>query len=383
MCKVLIMTGIDNSENALKFMKAAKEPMSRMDRDGIGYSAVNSNNELFMQKWHNNDNFLDTVNVVDKELLTELEPYKNRLRLKENYTSYGNVTLDDLKAVTMHTRWATCGREFENTHPFVYNETSLIHNGTINNSRELNLNKISTCDSETALQVYLNNQVDKNPTTQNIQNFLDTLKGYWAFGILAKDSDGNYVIDVVREGASLYFCRIPELGKNNYVFATTEEIIKAGLTALGVKSKISFFKESQYLRFNALTGELIIGETMKTSKSNSSKYSYYSGNGKSAIEKDDSYFSKKNSTESEIDDQLAFMEDKSFPLFTRLDTYDDLMKTRISDIFVTMPEFLKNRLKVLEKIGTITFDEIVQAIEIYVKEKKTKDVLDFLEKKAG
>jgi len=215
MCKVMILKGIQNSQLALDFMKAVAPNMSVYNSDGIGYSAVNSKNKMFMEKWHNNKQFLDTDTVIDNDTLKLLAPFKNRLPyLSLNYTNYGEVTRDDLTTVTMHTRYATCGKTFENTHPFIEGDTSLIHNGVIRNQEELNLNKNSTCDSENALQLYKNLNINLETSPDNVQDFIDQLKGYWAFAFLSPDANNRYMLDVVREGAALYWALLPELGEH-------------------------------------------------------------------------------------------------------------------------------------------------------------------------
>ena len=271
MCRVMILKGIEDSTLAMQFMQAVAPEMSQGNRDGIGYSAINSKNKLFMEKWHTNDMFLNTKDVVDKATLKALEPYKNRLpNIKLNYMKYGQVTRDDLRTVTMHTRFATCGKEMANVHPFVDQETSLVHNGVITNATELNLNKISTCDSEVALQLYINNKMANQLEVPAFQDYIDQLRGGFAFGILAKGSDGIYHVDIVRERSSLHFATLPELGAECCVFATTQSIIEEGVKALGLpkREKIFSLTEGSYHRFNALNGEFIDMYKLTESKLN-------------------------------------------------------------------------------------------------------------------
>jgi len=271
MCRIMILNGIEDSALALQFMQAVAPEMSLGNKDGIGYSAINSKNKLFMEKWHNNDNFLNTKDVVDLATLKAIEPYKNRLpNIKLNYMKSGQVTRNDLRTVTMHTRFATCGKEMANVHPFVDQETSLIHNGVITNATELKLNKISTCDSEVALQLYLNEKMGNQTLVEPFQNYIDQLRGGFAFGILAKGAEGIYHLDVVRERSSLHFTTLPELGTNCCVFATTQSIIEEGVKALGLpkREKIFSLTEGSYHRFNALTGEFIDMYKLTESKLN-------------------------------------------------------------------------------------------------------------------
>lgn len=271
MCKIMVLKGVQDSGLALKFMTAVAPTMSQGNNDGIGYSAINSKNELFMEKWHRNSQFLQLDTVIDETTVKALEQFKSRIGTPPlNYTSYGNISRDDMTTITMHTRYATCGKEFANTHPFIDNEMSLIHNGGIYNSVELKLNKISICDSEVALQLYNNEQINLSTSPEVVQNFMDQLKGYWAFAFLAKDADGTYMLDIVRERATVYWAELTELGKDCVVFATTQEIINIGVEALGLpkRTEISLLPESNYYRYNALTGLDIIDFELAESKLN-------------------------------------------------------------------------------------------------------------------
>ena len=395
MCKVLILTGIEDSDLALKFMQSASVPMSFADRDGIGYSAINSKNQLFMEKWHNNTKFLDVDSVLTKEIITELEPFKARLpMLSENYTSYGEVTRNDLRTVTMHTRMATCGRTFENTHPFIDKEVSLIHNGVISNSFELNLNKVSTCDSESALQLYINNEINLTDNEQKIQEtFLDKLRGYWAFGILAKDAQGQYMIDIVREGASLYWAELPELGANCHVFATTENIIKTSVSALGLeKRKIHLLPEYNYHRFNAVSGEYINDFTLAEgilNKPYTPAHSTYKGNPNTNTRKDysDKFYDRDYSAydyyedmgynpniSKEVEDAsimsatsddfiIEGFYDTEEPLIDRLYEFDELMNTNYGRSFESIQLSYRVFLERKEEEEYVIFDDILKIIE--------------------
>lgn len=307
MCKVMILTGVQDSKLALEFMKAVAPSMSLFNTDGIGYSAINSKNQLFSEKWHNNRQFLDTESVIDQETLTALEPFRKKLSgLALNYQPYGEVTRDDIRTVTMHTRFATCGKEFANTHPFIDHGMSLIHNGGISNCAELGLNKISTCDSENALQLYNNMGLNLTKEKGAFQSFTDQLKGYWAFAFLAKDQDGNYMLDIVRERASLYWTYLPELGEDCIVFATTSETIDTGCKALGleVRKKIWTLTESNYHRFNAVTGEIVM-DIHKLKESTLNKYVYNYNSTKH-------YKSNKRNADVDVVDNIQYINGKKY-----------------------------------------------------------------------
>jgi hypothetical protein len=278
MCKVLISTGISHQTNALKFMRASKPFMSRADKDGIGYLATDSLGNMFSEKWHNNNDFLS--NRLTDSVFKRIESM-----IDENiggYASHGSIKHKDITSLALHTRFATCGREFNNTHPFIIDGVGLIHNGVIGNSREL-INKISTCDSETILNQYLKFDVRNNPS--NISQVTDTLQGYWALGIIGTTNDGIPYLDVVKnDTANLFVTSIKELGKDNITFCTTKDILIDTIKSCGFNNSAKIFKvKSNVLtRFNALTGEVIAvadatnGKVRETVATSSNRYLNYS-----------------------------------------------------------------------------------------------------------
>lgn len=371
MCKILVATGIKDSDAMLDFMKAAEPEMSMGNTDGIGYSAINSKNELFMEKWHRNFKFLSNRGITP-EVLVELEEptkimskYLNVPKLEVDYMSYGNITREDLRTVTMHTRFATCGKSMENTHPFVYNETSLIHNGVINNDVELNNKKISTCDSESALQVYLKKEVANNPQKAVYQSFLDELRGYWAFGILAKAQDGNYMLDVIKGGASLFFAYIPELGdENTIVFATTRNIILEATKKCGFSTpKISELVDNSLTRFNALTGTLVDSIDFAAKKS---AYSYGGYSKFSQWDKKPSDL-KLITKGPEAEDLLAtdyeILESMSTEIEEVLGFYDEYQSSNYASFYQDLPYTLKNVIDRNYMNGKLKVKDVLKVIE--------------------
>lgn len=384
MCKVMILKGIQDSAKALKFMEAVAPNMSIFNTDGIGYSAVNSKNKMFMEKWHYNKQFLETETVIDADTLKQLEPFAKKIPfVKQNYTSYGDVTRDDLRTVTMHTRYATCGRDFENTHPFIVNDMSLIHNGVIRNADVLKLNQVSTCDSENALQLYNNLNISMSSSPEEIQNFTDSLQGYWAFAFLAKNASGNYMLDIVRETATLFYANLPELGDDCTVFATTKEIIETGIKELGLvgSGSIETLDQSNYYRFDAVSGEFIENFILDTSKLNyvapRKVHPGYTNYYNQMLDKDEEeyegYQLRKQQDKSpgqEIDDLADDVIIESFfnteeLLVDRLYDYDALFNTMYADSFEDMPFKTRLFIEKREESEYITFDDILKIIEAY------------------
>lgn len=382
MCKVMIMKGIQDSKLATDFAKACAIPMTVGNRDGIGYSAVDGNNNLFMQRWHNNEHFMlseakGLVTAKDEEelmpLIQQLKPFADKLSsvptVKVNAETVGTVNLDDVRTITMHTRFATCGKEFMNTHPFVYEGTSLIHNGVISNAYSLGLNKISTCDSENALQAYIQDGIalttTEAETQAKVQGFLNKLKGYWAFGILAKDSNGQYILDLVRESAQLSWAAIPEIGENCIVFSTAVDTITEACKAVGIPTpKIHTLPECDYYRFNALTGEQIFNFEVQDSVLNK-----YYGYGNTTT------WTPKSSTKTEVKQTKKMNEYTSFhdyndieeDLDDRLFTYDFMFESKYLSVYDKLQHGLKIKLQESEELGEIDFYDVLLVLEEYNK----------------
>lgn len=262
------MTSISDPAKALEFMQRMATPMSRVNDDGIGYTAVNGNGEIFSQRWLKNNQFLDTDKIMTNRIAKELKKYEARLpakALEVNYSQHGKVDFTDVRTITMHTRYATCGKEFANTHPFIDQDTSLIHNGGISNCNVLAVNKISTCDSEAALQTYLNNNVAKD--MDKAQEWLDMLEGRWAFGILARNENNLRVLDVVRGYSTLYYMEIEGIGR---VFTTDDSDAKsvAKDMNLGFLVKPELIPANSMYRYDATNGDFLKVLDLKDSVKN-------------------------------------------------------------------------------------------------------------------
>jgi hypothetical protein len=357
----MVLKGIQDSGMAMEFMRAVAPEMSNMNTDGIGYAAVNSQNNLFAEKWHNNKQFLENDSVIDEDFIRQMEPYKKRLgTLNLNYKAYGEVTRDDLKTVTMHTRYATCGKTFENTHPFVDNDMSLIHNGVISNASALNLNKVSTCDSENALQLYNNVGLNLTYDPEAFQSFVDKLKGYWAFAFLALN--------------------LPD-------------------------RDIFLLPESNYHRFNAVTGEFIDNYIIDESILNAVAYHYYPSynggwsnkhKGNNTKDTTNKPAEDKGSENIEVDEKaekdlkiinrvLQGITDEmnidSFfnteePLIDRLYAYDTLMATSYGNSYEDMSKKFQLMLERKEEENYIIFDDILLIIEKFQETGSHKDAFD-------
>lgn len=386
MCKLLLMTGIQDGPLAMRFMELMAKPMSITNSHGIGYTAVKPDGSIFSQRWLNNAEFFDTANIITPEdleavklKLAELEPFRAKLPkgaldipLDLNYSQYGDVDFSEIKTLTMHTRWATCGREFANTHPFIDQDVSLVHNGAIWNARFLDVNKISTCDSEAALQTYLTQGVQSD--SSKAKQWLNILSGSWAFGVLGRNASGSRILDVVRGSSNLYYLEAGPLGK---IFCTNDSDAKAVLREMNIeitKEPMLLPSDSMY-RFNALTGECIedidvkpvykgyssgktFGHSGGTTTGRTSDYDQSSGMSRKDKEYNDAIMADAmgrnsgfpdvfNSTESDWDKRKVkkYTHNSKEPLIDRLEMHDMVYNTNYADDYESLTQTLREWVK--------------------------------------
>jgi len=257
MCKVLMLVGIrpDKRSDALRFVKKSVPFMSEHDKDGAGYLATNGES-IFGEKWIRNSDAFKTVkrSFKDQDKINSIFEHAVPNSFSR-YDSFGEVNLDNVTSILFHTRMATCDKTIYNTHPFVIEDTGLIHNGVILNSDSLleDRDTVSTCDSEAILQEYISNQVAVNPN--NIQEVADVLEGWYVAGVVSKDKSGRQVVDIFKcNRSSLYVGWIPELG--SFALCTEIGILKRSARAAGMTvSAYDVVSGGVFLRFDAVTGE--------------------------------------------------------------------------------------------------------------------------------
>lgn len=278
MCRLLIMSGLDPKKKELnwKFIIAMGEAMSQGNDDGLGYTAINKKGNLFGERWLYNWQAFDNRNKFTNPRKREHEKFaglkdmvKEFINLEdvpddtphEKYNNFGVFT-DEITAITLHTRMATSARGLINTHPFVdlVKETSLVHNGVIWNHAEEDKIR-STCDSERLLNKYLEHEIAKVPA--DIQNMIDDLRGYFACGVFSLNRDGKRVLDVFKSRADLSGAIIKELGC--LVLSTKLDDIKkvAAQCGMTIVSKQDKVKEDTLIRFDALTGKVLLTQSYR------------------------------------------------------------------------------------------------------------------------
>lgn len=258
MCKNLMIVGIKhNKQKELwEFVEQMAPIMSESDDDGLGFSAMTTKG-LYGERWLN-----------PKEAFKYRKPWSRQDQaIKDNFAGVleGDVryncfvenkgaNLAPVQAILVHARWATCEKNIQNVHPFYRDGTALIHNGVINNVKQLK-QIYSTCDSECILNSYVDNGVNKDPN--KIAAVGKDLAGYYGCGVLTKNADGLAVMDVFRGPTpNLYAAHIKEL--DALVFCTRADMVNAACNKLKWDHS-NFFTlgENKMLRLNAATGEMM------------------------------------------------------------------------------------------------------------------------------
>ncbi len=253
MCKIFAVAGIKPStqDKVWKFAQAIAKPMSKGNNDGLGYAAITAEGKIFGERWLNNNHAFKRPPEGDDNLLMGM--FKEALETKNEtfeYNSFGEVDLSKMVALTLHTRAATSAKGLANTHPFVQNDTALIHNGIIRNTTDFKFT-LSTCDSEAILISYLNKEVGVNP--EAINEAAKLLKGYYACGVLTNTEEGP-ILDIFKSGARMHIAHVKEL--ETYVFSTDDDDIKDTCKLFGYNHGSLFtVMNGRFLRVDALTGK--------------------------------------------------------------------------------------------------------------------------------
>ena len=285
MCKVLMINGIKKTKmkETIDFIKLMGKEMSWSNKDGLGYAAVDSSGNLFGERWLYNETAFTTtapVKAVPKADKRIIETFpgliedlkKEDEKLPFEYNSFGTVNLEDMLAITLHTRMATSEKGIKNCHPFVNGGVSLIHNGVINNCEEIGM-PTSSCDSEAILTSYVENNVMAN--FENVHAVAKDLKGYYVAGLLSYDENNIVVMDILKgNNDNLNLCYITEL--ETFVFTTSETDVKDVCKKLGfTMESANSVKGDMAVRVDVATGQLIDMIKLKTNVSHYGANTHY------------------------------------------------------------------------------------------------------------
>jgi hypothetical protein len=256
MCKVVIIPAIKQPAKTAKFIETIAKEISVGNTDGLGYAAVTDKGDLYGERWLVNSTAFHNRIPDMYKMFSGLSTSNVSGDVPDNYNSFGVVgkSLEDAKAITLHTRYATSSKGFQNTHPFVDGDTSLIHNGIISNTEDFNF-KLSSCDSEAILISYLKH--DMNKDLSKAVDVAKDLTGYYVAALFSRDAAGNRVLDIMKGNNESFNCVwVNEL--ETYVFASSEKDIQSACKELGYTYLPAIkFKDGLAMRLCPFTGELL------------------------------------------------------------------------------------------------------------------------------
>jgi hypothetical protein len=225
MCKLLAIVDIENQDKALEFSELAVKPMTAKDDDGLGLIMMGDQG-LGVERWLNPDDFPNTQSIP-----ATMAKYAELMPL--SYSSDGALSQRDIYAIGVHSRMATTPKCLANVHPFVRDNLALIHNGIISNHETFD-KKVSTCDSEALLSLYIQHNVKEQ--LNNVQFVCDEVEGYYAFMVF---DPANQTVTIVKDSrASLYFAHVSTVG---IVFSTSDDILRECAGKM-LKKKIEVFQ---------------------------------------------------------------------------------------------------------------------------------------------
>lgn len=276
MCKVFGVAGVNdkNRGSIIQIMKDISPSMTKMEKDGIGYAAMDKDGNIFGEKWLKPEHAFkikkkrvvpasEVVSNLDQAILSQFQDVIDHSPSEKYsrpiYDKFGEGNLKDAVAFVLHSRFST-GTDnvtIENVHPFVNQGSALIHNGIVYNENKF-MKTISSCDSEVLLNQY--NLHNVNMDSRNLTEALLDVDAYFACLVLSQtimeDSSVVPILDVFQNGASLKIIHVHNLNATFFLTSATDLVElckKKGWTT----SRYYDVKEDVLIRLNAITGQVI------------------------------------------------------------------------------------------------------------------------------
>ena len=242
-----------SKEKLWQFLFAITPFMTHNDSHGVGYAAMGREG-IWGERWLKPEDAWKYRKPWYKEDDLAKKNFQGTLEAEARFNSFGSGDPEHTSAITFHARMATCEKNIANTHPFVRGNVSLIHNGVINNTDELE-NITSTNDSECILNAYVKYDVANNP--DHISKVADDIRGYYACGVLSIDASGKKHLDIFRNStAQLSAYYVKEL--DAVVFCTRSDMIRDACKQLKWTYGNTFtFKDDVMVRIDCETGKAV------------------------------------------------------------------------------------------------------------------------------
>ena len=263
MCKIFVMTNVSKLTNKQieSIVNVVHGKMSS-EKHGFGF-LYSTKNGFFGRKFTNPNDF--KVNP------SSFGPLARQFLSMGQEETLGFLDSAPLGGLIVHGRTSTNDHTLVNTHPLTNEDFALIHNGIVENVGK-EIKRKSTNDTEFILEHYFQG---------GIKQVSESIEGYYACAAINLKNKNTIIF---RDSTARLFFAWSESLKS-YIFATTEEIIKAVLKTLKLKAEISecaknfhaiFDVNGKEIEFsNFMPRERSFGVIDRSSLGYSPKYSNY------------------------------------------------------------------------------------------------------------
>jgi len=231
MCKLFILTNTSKlSHNKLsKLLTVTAKIMGKTDSHGFGWSMLNGDSftgEKCVDPEYFENSFFSSVPSQLKSIFGKSES-----------EVYGEMPKKLSGALLVHARISTNQLGLINTHPFINEDWSLIHNGVVTNETD-HVERKSSNDTEYLLH---------HLTHQGVDGMVSSVAGYYAVGAISRKT-GDLL--VVKDNiANLYACYIETL--DSLAFGTSASQLESIIKTIGYKhSKITPVKDNMAFTFD-------------------------------------------------------------------------------------------------------------------------------------
>ena len=237
-----------------KHTRALKRMLVKMEKEGFGRSATGM---FIVNRGAAYNTLMEPKIIVNKAAVTATQFVDP---LEANSTIFNKINCSSINYVVGHVRAATHGlaSDNRNNHPFVYETAVGVHNGGIDNYKEVftknNLKPYSQCDSE-AIFALLQNKIktdDEKSIKDAVINTCNELSGWLA--CVAVDSRFPSKLIVFRRSGPLTV--LSSLEDRFFVFCSDEKIARTSLSEAGLI-------ESKYVNMKMQDKEAVIFDTLE------------------------------------------------------------------------------------------------------------------------
>ena len=277
MCKQAIFPEIPSNTNTAqlwKFVTALRLRLQVGNPHGTGLAAISQDGQnLGAYRWLNPSQAL----TVPRQVEGRLSKYGRVLQggTGDYWHSGANLLQAPVSALMLHTRYATSGKGLAETHPHLDDPDAskanvcLVHNGVIRSSEYQPMAR-TECDSELLVIGYL--MADVVADFNKLNEALDEISGYYAFGAFVRQEQG-WAVDIVKDSrASLSACYVPNL--DLVCFVTDPDDVRNTCKSLRFKApEVSTMKDNVAIRCMP-KGEIL---SQKLEQSGMADYGSYLG----------------------------------------------------------------------------------------------------------